>query len=118
MSRRAGVLFLKVNGTQYDVVGEVTYNLGRAKREALVGLDGVHGHKEMPQAPFIEATLRDRPGLDMNSLLLLDAATVVAEVANGKAIVLRNAWFEGDGTVNAEEATITARFVGLQAEEV
>jgi hypothetical protein len=118
MARIAGVLFLKVNGTQFDVVGDVTYNLGRAKREALVGLDGMHGHKEMPQIAFLKAKIRDRAGLDMSALLLQTDATVVAELANGKGVVLRGGVFTGEGTINAEDATIDAEWSGMSCEEI
>jgi hypothetical protein len=117
-NRRAGTLFFKVDGTQYDAKGSFTYNLGAAKREAIVGSDAVHGYKETPQVPFIEGEITDRSDLDLEKLLNLDGVTVTLELANGKVILLRDAWYAGDGNVGTEEANIQVRFEGLNGEEV
>jgi hypothetical protein len=101
-----------------DAVGNFTYNLGRAKREALVGADKVHGYKEMPQPAFIEGEIRDRRTLDLKRILDMTDATVFLRFAHGKGVVLRNAWFAGEGTGNSEEANFPVRFEGLSAEEV
>jgi hypothetical protein len=118
MARIAGVLFLKINGVQLDVVGDVTINYGRPKREMQVGLDGPHGHKEMPQIALIKAKCRDRAGLDLNQILIGDNATVVVEMANGKAAVLRGGVFTGDGTLTAEDATFEGEWSGMSCEEI
>jgi hypothetical protein len=117
-NRRGGVLFLKVNGEIYDAKGNFTYNLGQPKREGIVGADSVHGYKETPQVPFIEGEITDRAGLDLAALCNLDDATATLELANGKVITLRNAWYAGDGTGNTEEGNIDVRFEGLSADEV
>ncbi|MFP3943815.1 MAG: phage tail tube protein [Alphaproteobacteria bacterium] len=117
-NRRAGIIFLKINGRQHDARGNFTYNLGVPKREAIVGADGVHGHKEMPKAPFIEGEITDRGDLDVEALQRLDDVTVTLELANGKVILLRNAWYAADGDAQTEEANIQVRFEGLSAEEV
>lgn len=116
--RRAGILFLKVNGAIYDAKGNFTYNIGLPKREAIVGADQVHGYKEMPQAAFIEGELTDSRALDLGALLKLDDATATLELANGKIIVLRNAWYAGDGNVQTEEGNITLRIEAKSGEEV
>ena len=59
-NRRAGILFFKVDGA-HDAKGGFTYNLGGAKREAIVGSDAVHGYKETPRVAFIEGEITDRP---------------------------------------------------------
>lgn len=117
-NRRAGTLFFKVDGAQYDAKGSFTYNLGAAKREAIVGADAVHGYKETPQTPFIEGEITDRADLDLEALLNLDGVTVTLELANGKVILLRDAWYAGEGNVGTEEANIQVRFEGLSGEEV
>jgi predicted heme/steroid binding protein len=60
-NRRAGRIYFKVDGTQYDAKGSFSYNLGADKRDGIVGADGVHGYKAMPQVPFIEGAVTDRP---------------------------------------------------------
>jgi hypothetical protein len=116
--RRAGTIEFQIDGEMMDAVGNFTYNLGRAKREALVGADKVHGYKEMPQPAFIEGEIRDRRTLDLKRILDMTDATVFLRFAHGKGVVLRNAWFAGEGTGNSEEANFPVRFEGLSAEEV
>ncbi len=116
--RRAGILYLKVNGNQYDAKGNFSYNMGAPKREAIVGADAIHGFKETPQVPFIEGELTDRSDFDLSALLNLENATATLELANGKVFVLRDAWYAGEGTVQTEESNINFRLEGIQAEEI
>ncbi|WP_299376023.1 phage tail tube protein [uncultured Kiloniella sp.] len=115
---RAGKIFFKVDGTQYDAKGGFTYNLGKDKKEGMVGHDKVHGYKITPQIPFIEGEITDHSKLDVAKLLELDDVTITLELANGKTILLRNAWYAHEGTAGTEEGNIPVRFEGLSAEEV
>jgi hypothetical protein len=116
--RIAGIIFIKVDGVQYDAKGEFTYNIGAPMREAITGADAVHGFTETPQVPFIEGEITDRASLDLSKLVNIYDATVTLELANGKVIVLRDGWYAGDGNVGTAQANITARFEGLSAEEI
>ena len=116
--RRAGLIQLQVNGEIQDAKGSFSYNLGRPKREAMIGADRVHGYKEAPQIAFIEGAITDRGSLDVGALASATGVTATLSLANGKVIVLRDAWFAGDGTVTSEEAEISVRWEGANAEEV
>lgn len=116
--RKGGLISLQVAGEIYDAKGNFTYNLGRPKREAIVGHDSVHGYKELPQVPFIEGEITDRGTLDLESLITVENATVTLQLANGKVIVLRDAWFAAEGTGNSEEGNVGVRFEGKSGEEV
>lgn len=119
MSRVGGLLFVKVNGVQFKAKAtSFTYNLGSNKKEGIVGVDSVHGYKELPVLPFFEGTITDDAALDVKSLIGQNDVTVTAELANGKVFVLRNAWFAGDTDITTEEGEIPFRFEGLSAEEV
>eukprot|EP00998_Keelungia_sp_KM082_P007336 NODE_3537_length_881_cov_0.957560_g3515_i0.p2 GENE.NODE_3537_length_881_cov_0.957560_g3515_i0~~NODE_3537_length_881_cov_0.957560_g3515_i0.p2 ORF type:complete len:124 (-),score=19.55 NODE_3537_length_881_cov_0.957560_g3515_i0:152-523(-) len=117
-NRRAGTLFFKIDATQYDAKGSFTYNLGVAKKEAIVGSDGVHGYKEMPKAPFIDGIITDSKDVDLELLQSLDGVTVTLELANGKTVVLSDGWYAHDGDVTTEEGEIPTRFEGKKCEEV
>lgn len=116
--RRAGIIFVQVDGQQFDAKGNWSYNLGLPKRDGIVGADRVHGFKETPQIPFIEGEITDRSDVDLAKLLAIEDATVTLELANGKVVVLRNAWHAGEGTAQTEEANVAVRFEGLSAEEI
>lgn len=116
--RRAGLLQLKVNGEIHDAKGSFSYNLGRPLREAIVGSDGVHGFKETPQVKFIEGAITDRGNLDVAALTSGEDLTLTLDLGNGKLIVLGEAWWAGEGTINTEEAEIPVRWEGFEAEEI
>ncbi len=57
--RRGGLLQLQVNGGIYDAKGAYSYNLGRPKREPVIGADGVHGFRRSScAAPGTRGTAR------------------------------------------------------------
>lgn len=116
--RKGGLIELQVAGVKHDAKGSFSYNLGRPVREAIVGADSVHGFKEAPQVAFIEGEVTDRGTLDLAQLLNTTDATVTLTLANGKVIVLRDAWFAGEGTASTEEGAIPVRFEGASAEEI
>ena len=116
--RVGGIIELAVNGEVQQAKGAFTYNLGRSKREAVVGADGVHGYKEVPQVAFFEGAITDRQDLDLDGLVTIRDATATLSLANGKIVALFHAWYAGEGTVNTEEGEIGVRFEGLDAEEL
>ena len=109
-NRRAGRIYLKIDGALCDAKGSFSYNLGHDKRDAIVGADGIHGYKETPQVPFIEGAITDRADLDLELISKADNVTVTLELVNGKVIVLANAWFAGEGGVTTEEAEVAVRW--------
>lgn len=116
--RIGGIIEVKANGQLYSAKGSWTYNLGIPKRDIVLGSDSIHGYKELPQEPMIEGVITDNVDLDLPTLLSITQATVTLQLANGKIIVLRDAFFSGDGNVTTEEGEIAAKFSGLSAEEV
>ena len=119
MNRRVGgILFFKVNGELFQAKGEFTYNINPVKREAVIGADGVHGFKEEPKAPFIEGAITDSDELDLAKLQATRDATATIELANGKVIVIRDAWYAGDGDVKSSEGEIAVRIEGIRGEEI
>jgi hypothetical protein len=116
--RRAGTIQLKIGGEIQDAKGSFSYNLGAPKREGIPGADTIHGYKETPQVAFIEGAITDRGTLDLAVLVKGTDLTVTLDLANGKTVVLRDAWYAGDGTVTTEEAEIGVRWEGTSAEEI
>lgn len=105
-----GIITLKIDGRQYSAKGNFTYNLGSPKREAVVGADGIHGFKEMPQVAFIEGEITDDVSTDLKALTNATGVTVNLDLANGKSIILRDSWFAGEGTGNTEEGNVSVRY--------
>ncbi|MBO3274129.1 phage tail tube protein [Pseudomonas schmalbachii] len=118
MARVGGIISLKIDGESYDAKGNFSYNLGANKKEMVVGADGIHGYKELPQVPYIEGEITDSAEISMEKIRNVTNATVTLQLANGKLIALRNAVEASDGTGNTEEGNQTVRFEGMSAEEI
>lgn len=116
--RRGGIIQVQVDGRLLEARGNWTYGLGTTKKDEIMGVDSVHGYKEMAQAPFIEGEITDSAGLDLAALLGATGATVTLTLANGKLVALHDAWQAGEGTGNTEEGNVQVKFVGLTAHEV
>lgn len=116
--RVGGIIQVQVGGVILDAKGEFTYNLGVAKREEVIGQDTLHGYKETPQPALIEGSITDRGTLDVKALAIAKDQTVTLKLANGKTVVLRNAWFAGDGNATTGEGEIAVRWVGKSAQEI
>lgn len=117
--RIGGLIFVKVNGEVLKAKGAFTYSLGIPKREAVMDAGGgVAGYKETPQVPYVEGAMTDSDALDLKAILEMKDATVTIELANGKTIVLRQAYCASEGQVSTEEGEISIRFEGFSAEEI
>ena len=116
-NRIAGVCFLKVDGQQYNLKGNLKITFSQSVRTGVAGQDGVHGFTEAPSVPYIEADLSDLGGMSLQTLAGVSNATVTAELANGKTYVLRQAWFSGEITANAADGTTPVKFEGMSMEE-
>lgn len=114
----AGVITLKIDGKQYPAKGNFTYNLGTPKREAVMGADGFHGFKETPQVAYVEGEITDRMDIDLKSFVETEDATILLQMANGKSVVFRNAYYAGDGNGETEEGKIGIRFEAPSGEEI
>ena len=109
----AGIAYITVDGTQYQLVGELAYSPGVYKRESLSGQDAVHGYSEMPTPPYISGTLRDGGNLTVADFNAMTNVTVQLELANGKNVVGRNMWTVEVQEVKTQEGTFEVRFEGL-----
>lgn len=115
---RGGILTLQIDGRVYEAKGSFTVNFGANKREAIIGADGVHGYKEMPQVAVIEGAITDSGGLSVKDLASLRQVTGSLLLANGKLAILKDAWSAGDNNLTTEEGEIAFRLESRFAEEV
>lgn len=111
---RGGLLALKIDGKTFDAVGNFTWNLGLPLRAPLIGASGVDGYSEAPQAAFIEGEIRDGSEVTIADLVGATGVTASLELANGKTLVLAEAWYEGEGTGNTQEGNFPIRLVSRQ----
>jgi hypothetical protein len=118
MARIAGIAYLKVDGTQYDLRGNFTVSPSPTERTGIAGQDGVHGYSENPRVPFIQGDISLPPELSIEDLDAITDATVTAELANGKVYVLRNAWCKSAFELNTKDGQTQVRFEGITCNEI
>jgi Phage tail tube protein len=117
-NRVGGVAYLKVDGFQYALRGELTIEFQDFVRTEVVGQDGMHGYTEAPHADFISATITDLAGLSVRQLEAVTCSTVTAELHNGKVYILRDAFTTDVRPLNTAEGSIAVKFVGVRGEEL
>lgn len=116
--RVGGIIYFRIAGVLHRAKGNFSYNLGRPKREAVVGSDGVHGFKETPQVGFIEGAITDSQELDKEALVEAKDVDSDLELANGKVIHAHQGWFAADGTGTTEEGEFEVRIESDLVEEI
>lgn len=116
--RVGGTITFSISGTAFSAKGNFTYNIGVDKKEAVVGADGVHGFKQMPQVAFIEGQITDNDELDLQALRETRDATCTLALANGKIIVIEECFEASDGDGSTEEGELQIRMEGVRGREV
>ena len=113
-----GTAYLHVDGRQYAVVGNFTYNLGRPMLEPKIGADGFQGFVEKQQAARIEGEIRITRDVDLEYLATIDDATCTLELVSGTVVVVRNGGVTSPGDANSEEGNAPFKFEGPSGEIV
>ena len=116
--RVGGIISFKVEGQQFKAKGEFSFNLGKPKREMIIGSDGTHGFSEKPQVAYIEGAITDSDEISLEDIVKIRDKTITLGLANGKIIVLREGVYTADGEGKTEEGEFEVRFEGISAEEV
>jgi hypothetical protein len=113
----SGRISLKVDGEQMKAKGSFKVNPGRDKKEKVLGSDGVHGTKSMPQVPYIEGKVTDYgAGFDLEKLYNAEDVTATLELGNGKTFALYGGSYAAAGDYDSEEAELDFRIEGEFAE--
>jgi hypothetical protein len=113
-----GVAFLKVNGFQYLLRGDLMVSPDLYERTGVAGQDGIHGYTEAPRVPFVSGKLTDTGGLSLAELQRMIDVTVMLELNNGKHYVLGEAWIAEARELNTQEGSVEVKFEGMFCEEV
>ena len=110
----SGVAYFRINGVQYAIAGEMRVNALTEKRTPLIGLDGNVSPQVEFQSPMVECQVKDFADVDLVALSKLENVTVTVEMGNGTTWELSNAFYSGDGEVDAKEGNFQVRFNGAK----
>ena len=116
--RLAGVANIVIDGSTYDLVGDLTYSTSSVSRSTLLGQDGIHGYAETPVAGHISCNLRDQGGFAVANFNQLSDSTVQSSIANGKQIIMTGGWCVETQEVRTVEGTFAVRFESDKVQEV
>jgi hypothetical protein len=114
--RIAGVCFIKVDGAQLEVSGDVEIPLTEFKREAVMSLTGPAGFKETALEPYVKLAALFTPDFPLDQLRTNTTLTVTAELANGTVYTLSNAFVRDEPKAKPVEGTIEIEFSGSQGQ--
>ncbi len=106
-----GVVFFRVNGSQYRVRGDVKIRWGGNTREDVTGADGQdHGWITKPMPRGFDLTISDSGDLSLQQLQAIEGATATLELNNGKVYVAENARNTGEIELDAMEGKVPVKF--------
>ncbi len=110
--RIGGIEILTADGLVINAKGSWTNNVGQPLRTPVNGADRPHGFTEVPQTGRMEGTVTFTSDLNLKALLNLKNATITMVLGNGQTMILRDAYFAGEGDFTTEEGELSAMFHG------
>ncbi len=115
---RAGTASMRVNGKTVSVVGNVVINLGTPQRETLEAATGPVGFKERAGTPSLTFDSIFDSSVDIAELYTYSGIPITVTLSDGTSFAFSNAWAEGEGNLESEEAKLPLVFKALSAEQV
>jgi len=110
--RIAGICYIKCNGQQLEVAGDLEAPLAKVKRETVMGQAGPAGFKETALEPYVKVQALFLPTFPLDALRNSTDITVTAEFANGKVYTLSGGYLKGETPVKGVEGTVDLEFGG------
>ena len=111
-----GTAIFRINGTQYQLRGNLKIMPLDFERTYGRNMDGSPYYTEKYVPSFIELEVSDSGGLSLQSFQGFVDEYVTAEMMNGKVYGLSQAVFVGPAELNGVDGMFTARFEGLCTE--
>lgn len=111
-----GTAYIKADGVQYALRGNLTISADEVEREGVAGGDGVHGFLERPRVPSISGDLSMTPDLSITALRAHRDVTVTVELVDGRVYVLRNAWTADAMELNVADGQVSVVWQGMAGE--
>lgn len=116
--RVGGIIKFFVDGAIQQAKGEFTINDGSPKREAIMGVDGYHGHKAEPQPAMIQGSITVGPDTDIKAIKAITDAQIQIDLANGQTYVQPNSAYTGEGNYTTGEGELGVEFKARKGEYI
>lgn len=116
MTQLTGKSTVKVDGSELLTDLDTTINVGGVSREAVLGPNGVQGHRETPEAPTVSTTVRHTRETDLIALGRIKNASLITRTDTGDAYLLRKAFVTD--TVEMSGGNIRLNWSGMGLERL
>lgn len=108
----AGTCYVKVDGQQLVLTGDIEAPLNKAKRETIT--KGYY--KEEDVTPFLKVECLVPKGMNTQKIVDGTNMTITAEFANGSVYTLSGAYVVGDANLNSGEGKASLEFNGNEGD--
>jgi hypothetical protein len=113
----AGTAYLKYDGNQLPLKGNLTVSGTPFERIGMAGQRGFEGYYETPRVAWIEADISIMAEISIEKLENITDATVTADLINGHSYVLQGAYTKGPIDVNTHDGQFRIRWEGMLCDE-
>ena len=114
-----GYAEVRYNGETLLFRSELTWSFQKFTKKAVAGRDArVHGYTQEPAVPYIEGKHTYDGSRTIKDLEAIEDATVTVRLADGRVLVLRNAFIAGEIKPGGDEGEISIRWEGSEGEEL
>jgi tail tube protein len=113
----AGVVFVKINGLQYQLAGDWEIQPNVTENEWVANQDLSQSLIQKGVTPYMSGKIRDSGGLSVQQLQAIVGVTLTAELNNGKVYTLQQAATWGEVKLDTMKGEIAAKFGGVTCAE-
>lgn len=112
----AGTCFVKVNGEQLELQGNIEFPMNSVQRETMISTTGVVGYKETVVAPYVSGDFIVPAGFPIEDIKENTAQTITVECANGMVYTLSDAYVTDVIAYKPVDGTLTIKWEGTNGE--
>lgn len=105
-----GIAFIKINGLQYELRGELEVQPNTTENEWIANQDGGQVFTQKAVTPYMQAKFSKTGGLSIQALNSVAGATIQAQLNDGSQYVLQQAAAWGEFKLDTVKGEISGKF--------
>lgn len=105
-----GIAFIKINGLQYQLRGELEVQPNMTENEWIANQDGSQVFTQKAVTPYLSAKFSKTAGLSIQALNSAVGVTIQAALIDGSRYVLQQAAAWGEFKLDTTKGEITGKF--------
>lgn len=112
----AGTCYIKVDGEQLELSGNMEFQPNKVSRESVLSTGGVVGYKETVVAPYISGDFVVTEEFPWTTITENTDMTITVECANGMVYTLSGAYLIENAAFKPIDGTVSLKFEGTNGE--